>query len=89
MIAFAPWLMKSLGVLGTSAMFMVGGGILVHGFRPLDDAIVAFGAALEPIAAVGPLLAALAPTLAGMLVGVLAGAAVLGAVSLWQRLRAG
>jgi len=27
----APWLMKSLSVLGTAAMFMVGGGILLHG----------------------------------------------------------
>ncbi|MDT8992371.1 DUF808 domain-containing protein [Curvibacter sp. APW13] len=27
----APWLMKALSVLGTAAMFLVGGGILVHG----------------------------------------------------------
>jgi predicted DNA repair protein MutK len=87
LIAFAPWLMKSLGVIGTIAMFMVGGGILVHGFHQLNDAVVALGAHLESIAAVGPLLAALTPTLAGMLVGVLAGALVLALVSLWQRLR--
>jgi predicted DNA repair protein MutK len=31
----APWLMKSLSVLGTAAMFLVGGGILVHGIAPL------------------------------------------------------
>lgn len=31
----APWLMKSLSVLGTAAMFLVGGGILVHGISPL------------------------------------------------------
>ncbi|ERI50663.1 hypothetical protein N878_25260, partial [Pseudomonas sp. EGD-AK9] len=30
-LRLAPWLMKSLSVLGTAAMFMVGGGILVHG----------------------------------------------------------
>src|SRR5690606_34013836 len=30
-LAFAPWLMKSLSVAGTAAMFLVGGGILVHG----------------------------------------------------------
>jgi predicted DNA repair protein MutK len=28
---FAPWLMKFLSVAGTAAMFLVGGGILVHG----------------------------------------------------------
>lgn len=88
-IAFAPRLMKSLGVLGTIAMFMVGGGILVHGFHQLNEVIVAFSAGLEPIAAVGPLLAATTPTLAAMLVGMAAGAVVLGGVSLWQRVRAG
>jgi predicted DNA repair protein MutK len=89
LIAFAPWLMKALGVVGTLAMFMVGGGILVHGFHSLDDGIAALSAHLEPLAAVGPLLAAITPTLAGMLVGVVAGAIVLGLVSVWQRLREG
>ena len=27
----APWLMKLLSIAGTAAMFLVGGGILVHG----------------------------------------------------------
>ncbi len=31
----APRLMKTLSVLGTAAMFLVGGGILVHGIPPL------------------------------------------------------
>jgi len=31
----APYLMKSLSVLGTAAMFMVGGSIIVHGIPPL------------------------------------------------------
>jgi predicted DNA repair protein MutK len=31
----APWLMKSLSILGTAAMFLVGGGILVHGIPPV------------------------------------------------------
>ncbi len=30
-LAFCPWIMKTLSVLGTAAMFLVGGGILVHG----------------------------------------------------------
>lgn len=32
----APMLMKALSILGTAAMFTVGGGILVHGFHALD-----------------------------------------------------
>lgn len=34
-LKFAPWLMKGLSVVGTAAMFLVGGGILVHGIAPL------------------------------------------------------
>jgi predicted DNA repair protein MutK len=35
LILAAPVLMKALTVIGTAAMFMVGGGILVHGIKPL------------------------------------------------------
>lgn len=35
----APYMMKSLSVIGTAAMFLVGGGILVHGIAPLHHAI--------------------------------------------------
>ena len=34
-LAAAPWLMKFLSVAGTAAMFLVGGGILVHGIPAL------------------------------------------------------
>ncbi|MGP1257266.1 MAG: DUF808 domain-containing protein [Kiloniellales bacterium] len=34
-LAAAPWLMRFLSVAGTAAMFLVGGGILVHGVEPL------------------------------------------------------
>jgi predicted DNA repair protein MutK len=89
LIAFAPWLMKFLGVVGTAAMFMVGGGILVHGFHVLDDGVKMLAAYIGEIATVGPMLSALTPTLAGMLIGMLAGAVVLAFVSLWQRVRGG
>ncbi len=35
----APWLMRGLSVAGTAAMFLVGGGILVHGLPPLHHAV--------------------------------------------------
>ena len=87
LLSFAPWLMKALGIIGTIAMFMVGGGILVHGFHVLDVLISSAAGQLGSIARVGPALAAITPTLAGILVGMIAGAAVLGVVGLWQRLR--
>lgn len=36
---FAPKLMKALSILGTIAMFLVGGGILVHGFSFLHHVV--------------------------------------------------
>lgn len=35
----APYLMRALGVAGTVAMFLVGGGIILHGIAPLGDAV--------------------------------------------------
>jgi uncharacterized protein len=79
----APWLMKALSVAGTAAMFLVGGGILVHGVPVLHHAITAFGATGG--AAAGWLLEALGN--AG--IGLVAGAMVLAAVTAVQRLRRG
>lgn len=76
----APWLMKGLSVAGTAAMFLVGGGILVHGVPPLAHAI-------EGALAGGPaLVRTLGPMLANAALGVLAGAIVLGAVLLVRRI---
>jgi len=88
LLVFAPWLMKALSVLGTIAMFMVGGGILVHGLHWLNELISQLAQSLGSLATVGPVLTAITPTLAAMLVGAVAGAAVLAVVSLWQRIRA-
>lgn len=89
LVAFAPWLMKALGIVGTVAMFMVGGGILVHGFHLLADGSALLTAQVALVPGLGPALAAITPTLASMLVGVAAGGLVLAVVSAWQRLRGG
>jgi predicted DNA repair protein MutK len=73
--------MKGLSVLGTVAMFLVGGGILVHGIAPLHHAIQG---ALQGLGAVAQ---AVGPMLADGLVGLAAGALVLAGLSLVQRLR--
>jgi len=78
----APWLMKSLSVVGTAAMFLVGGGILTHGIPPLHHAIEAW------ITGLGSVAAAVLPTRIDGLVGVVAGALVLGGVTGVQKLRA-
>ena len=83
----APWLMKALSVAGTAAMFLVGGGILVHGVPALHHGIEALAQAAERLPA-GPLWAALTPSLMDALVGIIAGALVLllvSAVSKWRK----
>ena len=80
-VGLAPWLMKALSVAGTVAMFLVGGGILVHGVPALHHAIT------DALKGMGSLAQAVLPTVADGLVGVLAGAVVLGGVTAIQRLR--
>lgn len=84
-LAAAPWLMKALSVAGTAAMFLVGGGILTHG---LPGAQALIHHAVQALGLSGG-LQSLAELLADALTGVLAGALIVGALSLWQRLRGG
>jgi uncharacterized protein len=75
----APWLMKALSVAGTAAMFLVGGGILVHGVPPLHHAIEGAVHGLPRV------LELLLPALADAAVGIVAGAVVLGALTLGRK----
>jgi predicted DNA repair protein MutK len=84
----APWLMKALSVAGTAAMFLVGGGILTHGLPWLHHHIEALARRAGDLPTLGGVLQALAPSLLDALVGVIAGALVLLAVSGVSRLRA-
>ena len=77
----APWLMKGLSVAGTAAMFLVGGGILVHGIAPLHHGIESLTHGL------GGLGGGLASMLANAVVGVVAGALTLAGVMGVQRVR--
>lgn len=73
----APVLMKVLAVVGTAAMFLVGGGILVHGIGPLHHAV---DAVLAQLGTSGGALAGVAGTLLPIgveaLTGIVAGALV-------------
>lgn len=83
----APLLMKTLTVVGTAAMFLVGGGILVHGLGPVHHAVQAL---LEQFGS-GGLAASVAqtvvPVLADGVVGVAAGGLVLLALNAVQSVR--
>lgn len=81
LLVVAPWLMKTLSVVGTLAMFLVGGGIVVHGVAPLHHAIE--GIAGQQAA----WLAMVLPTLANLVLGFIIGAVVLAGVNLIASLR--
>ena len=81
LLSAAPWLMKSLSVIGTAAMFMVGGGILTHGVPAAHHLLEQLAASAGNLPAIGSVLAVLtAPVLNG-LAGIVAGALVLALVS--------
>ena len=84
----APWLMKVLAVVGTAAMFLVGGGILVHGIGPLHHGVQALLAQLGASGgALAGVMGALLPISVEALTGVVAGALVFVCVSAVGRAR--
>jgi predicted DNA repair protein MutK len=85
LLILAPYLMKFLSVVGTAAMFMVGGSILVHGLSPVHHLIEHWIAVMSGFALVGGFLQAIMPTMFDMLVGVIAGAVVLTVVTFGSR----
>ncbi|MBY7729487.1 DUF808 domain-containing protein [Vibrio splendidus] len=76
LVAFAPKLMKMLAVVGTAAMFLVGGGIVVHNVPAIHHLI-------EPIImdfSGHTIATAVVPTLLNGVIGVLSGLIV---VAIW------
>ncbi len=86
LLALAPKLMKFLSVVGTAAMFMVGGGIVAHALPALHHFSEGVAHAVEGVPAIGGVLAAIAPTVVDALIGVLIGAAVLLVVTVAKRM---
>ncbi|MDO8346057.1 MAG: DUF808 domain-containing protein [Cellvibrio sp.] len=79
LLAAAPRLMKLLSVLGTAAMFMVGGGIVTHSIPVIHHWIEHVAAATEPM---GWLTSSVLNGIAGVVIGAL----VLAVVSLIGKL---
>jgi len=79
-LLIAPWLMKALSIVGTAAMFLVGGGILVHGIPWLHGWIESL-----PTDIGGGLVRLATSLLLDAVVGVAAGTVALAAVRGVQR----
>ncbi len=86
-LAFAPRLMRLLSVAGTAAMFLVGGGIVIHTFAVLHLAALAVEGWAKGAGALGPALAFVSGLVVEGLVGLLVGAAIVGVVALVKKLR--
>lgn len=79
LLRMAPYLMRSLTVIGTIAMFLVGGGILSHGLPQLHGLAPALAAQIGPLAPIAGLLV-------DGLIGLAAGAISVAVFTLGQRL---
>jgi predicted DNA repair protein MutK len=80
LLRLAPWLMKGLSVAGTAAMFLVGGGILVHAVPAVRETLRA--AALRAGASFAPIV----ELLTDLVAGVVAGTAALVVMAIGRRL---
>ncbi len=76
---FAPFLMKTLSIAGTAAMFLVGGSILVHSIPAVQNVV-------QDIAAKTGGMATLMTWVGDAVVGILAGIVVLLAVQLFKKI---
>ena len=85
LLAFAPKLMKTLTIVGTIAMFLVGGGIISHGVPLLHHFTEGSVDYAEHIPTVGSIIGALTPTLINLVIGFVAGLIVLAIVSLIKK----
>lgn len=73
----APVIMKGLSIVGTAAMFLVGGGILTHGIPWISQLILQLASVASTVPGVGGILNASIPTLLDALIGVLFGSVIL------------
>ncbi|CAI0861219.1 DUF808 domain-containing protein [Serratia quinivorans] len=80
-VSAAPYLMKTLSVVGTIAMFMVGGGILTHGLPPVHHLFEDWASYATVVPTFGQILQGVIPALLNVVFGLIAGGVVLPVVS--------
>ena len=88
-LSFAPKFMRTLSVVGTAAMFLVGGGILVHAIPTIAVALHDVQAFTHGLAVASNFASVLASVLFNGLFGVLTGAVLVGIGAGVKRLLSG
>ena len=86
-LTFAPYLMRTLSVLGTAAMFLVGGSIIGHGIPTLHHATESIAEQLSSLPTIGTVAATLTPLLLDAVIGIVVGALVLAVVEIIKKIR--
>jgi predicted DNA repair protein MutK len=86
LLSLAPTLMKALSIVGTAAMFMVGGGILLHGLPSAHHLSVSIMVRLHQLPSLGNLLTTPATILLNLVTGFICGAITVGLFSLIKKL---
>ena len=86
-LAFAPVMMKTLSVLGTAAMFLVGGGIIVHGLPLLAVWLHDIEDYAHALPVARDLFSGLAALVFNAVTGIVVGGLLVGVQSLVKRLR--
>ena len=81
----APLIMKGLSIVGTAAMFLVGGGILVHGIPVLNGWIAGLAERFAATPGIGRVLRLATSLLLDAVIGIVAGALVMVVVSSVRR----
>ena len=86
-LSFAPVMMKTLSVLGTAAMFLVGGGIIAHGLPLLATWLHDIESVAHELPVAADLFSGLAALVYNGIVGIVAGGILVGAHELVRRIR--
>ena len=84
-LGFAPYLMRTLSVVGTAAMFMVGGSIIGHGMPALHHFNEHITEVIQDLPVVGGALSIISPILVDAVIGLIVGAICLAVFELGKR----
>lgn len=86
-LAFAPYLMRTLSVVGTAAMFMVGGSIIGHGVPFLHHFTEHVAGILQKLPTVGSVLATISPIIIDGIIGLIVGAICVALFEIFNKIR--
>ena len=86
LLDFAPYLMRALTIVGTAAMFLVGGSIIGHGIPALHHFAEYLTQLVQNVGTIGGILSFIVPILFDAVVGIVAGGLTVGIYTVTTKL---